>query len=587
MLSVEGECEAGACVQRTELLRTADGGRTWSPVPLPGGGAVLEAAAQAEAPAAPAATAAVPARGLTLTYSGQGFDACTPNIPLSTMQAWLDSSPYTARNLYIGGSSGANCGPLIASYVQAMAQQQTATRPGWLFIPTWVGPQPPCSNVGRKMSLDPAAAYDEGVTNALLALTAAERLGLTQPGQAGVVIYYDVEAYLNEPGSACVQAAQSFLSGWTAALRARGSQSGVYGLPCDLRDFIFIPNSPDAIWAALWNASVYDPSASVWGLGSCLSDTLWVSGQRLRQYTGGHNETYGGATINIDSNVLAGRVSTVLGDCNPSANQVAFFVFPNYGGRCVVKGVGSYPSVASLSLPNDSISSIKVGAGVTVTVCQHEFNGGTCSALAASVPNLGAFPIGEDSVSSAVVAVPARPLRTYLPGLQFGPALTAGLSNGNFEGGPAGWTTSSTIARPVIASVPPSLPAGATPRSGSWVAWLGDDNQPGADNDLFNVSAAFERVVAIPPATPYLAYWLWIDSAETGCHYDVLTVWAGGDVVDAYALCNAAETGGWSRRLVNLSAYANQALTLRFQVATDGSLASQVFIDDLSFRSGP
>jgi hypothetical protein len=31
---------------------------------------------------------------------------------------------------------------------------------------------------------------------------------------------------------------------------------------------------------------------------------LWVNHQRLHQYKGDHNETWGGVTINIDSNFL-------------------------------------------------------------------------------------------------------------------------------------------------------------------------------------------------------------------------------------------------------------------------------------------
>jgi hypothetical protein len=38
---------------------------------------------------------------------------------------------------------------------------------------------------------------------------------------------------------------------------------------------------------------------------------LWARSQRIRQYTGGHDETWGGVTLNIDSNVVDSLVATV------------------------------------------------------------------------------------------------------------------------------------------------------------------------------------------------------------------------------------------------------------------------------------
>ncbi len=43
----------------------------------------------------------------------------------------------------------------------------------------------------------------------------------------------------------------------------------------------------------------------------CLSDTLWSNHQRLRQYAGGHDETWGGVTLNIDSDVMDGIVASL------------------------------------------------------------------------------------------------------------------------------------------------------------------------------------------------------------------------------------------------------------------------------------
>ena len=54
---------------------------------------------------------------------------------------------------------------------------------------------------------------------------------------------------------------------------------------------------------AAWNNT-----PNIYGFGSpcALSDSLWNNHQRVHQYVGGHNEAYGGITINIDTNALDG-----------------------------------------------------------------------------------------------------------------------------------------------------------------------------------------------------------------------------------------------------------------------------------------
>jgi hypothetical protein len=101
---------------------------------------------------ASAANATASQAGLTMTYTGHGFDAC-PGEPLgagflSAMQVWSTNSPYRVWNLYMGGTSVASCGTLTADILRQLTQQ------GWLFIPTWVGLQAPCHNyLSRRMSL--------------------------------------------------------------------------------------------------------------------------------------------------------------------------------------------------------------------------------------------------------------------------------------------------------------------------------------------------------------------------------------------------------------------------------------------------
>lgn len=237
----------------------------------------------------------------------QGFDRC--NIPTTgQMQTWWTSSPYHVINLYMGGVSRtcANSG-LDSVWVATVSQQ------GWKFIPTWVGPQAPCSRFQHRMSPNATTAYQQGRGEADAAVQAAIRLGF----EGDMAIYYDMEGYPNE--SSCRNTVKSFLKGWNERLLELGVRSGVYGSPCTsyVSDWASITPAPDNVWIASWVAKTYDPNATVWG-ASCLSDSLWANHQRLRQYAGDHTETWGGLSLTIDSNVLDGQITTIPGYNRPA-----------------------------------------------------------------------------------------------------------------------------------------------------------------------------------------------------------------------------------------------------------------------------
>jgi hypothetical protein len=111
------------------------------------------------------------------------------------------------------------------------------------------------------------------------------------------VVYYDMEYYPTSSAS-CSNAVQAFVDGWTTEMHTLGFRAGVYGSPIDANvDWHGLDHNPDAVWLASWNGV-----ASVWGI-SPLSDNLWKYDQRIHQYRGGHNETWGGITLNIDSDI--------------------------------------------------------------------------------------------------------------------------------------------------------------------------------------------------------------------------------------------------------------------------------------------
>jgi photosystem II stability/assembly factor-like uncharacterized protein len=257
-----------------------------------------------------------------LIRSGQGFDTCS--LPsLNTLKTWWSKSPYRSINIYLGGSSfykGCSYGGLNSAYMAAADQM------GWTFILTWVGPQAPCF-----AALDPAhltaissdsnTAYDQGRKEADGALDKARSLGFS----GNILIYYDLEGYASHQVTNCRDVTNRFIAGWVSRLHEQGLTAGVYGGSCSshVTDWAAISDVPDYLWAACWNFNyVYDRYASVYSL-LCLSDQLWNNHKRVRQYTGDHQETYGGASLNeIDSDVIDGAVLAYgYGGLTASANE--------------------------------------------------------------------------------------------------------------------------------------------------------------------------------------------------------------------------------------------------------------------------
>jgi serine protease len=142
------------------------------------------------------------------------------------------------------------------------------------------------------------------------------------------------------------------------------------------------------------------------------------------------------------------------------------------------------------------------------------------------------------------------------------------LGNAGFETGTAApWTTTSGI---VDNST--SEPA----HSGSWKAWL--DGYGSAHTD-----SASQTVTVPAGCKATLSFWLHVDTAETGSTaYDKLTVTANSTTVATYSNVNAAT--GYVQKTIDLSAYAGQSVTLKFNGVEDSSLQTSFVIDDTALN---
>jgi peptidoglycan hydrolase-like protein with peptidoglycan-binding domain len=233
---------------------------------------------------------------------GYGFDQC--EAPSQTaMTTWLKYSPFRAVGIYMSGS---------LRYCQAQTNLtptwvQTQLATGWRLLPIHLGAQASCSTRDRYqknlISADATNNYEkaraQGRYEADVATAAAQRLGIV----AKSTIYYDLEAF-NAGISSCKWSSLWFLNAWTKRLHRNGYVSGVYSSAAsgikvldDARVTVGNPIAlPDQIWIADWNKKADVNSTYIRSDG-------WP-GHRIHQYQGGHQETWGGVTINIDRNYL-------------------------------------------------------------------------------------------------------------------------------------------------------------------------------------------------------------------------------------------------------------------------------------------
>jgi hypothetical protein len=238
-------------------------------------------------------------------FTGLGFDACS--APSSRSMAAWDDSPYRAIGVYIGGINRACSQPnLTADWVAAQ------TGAGWHLIPTYVGLQAPTSACSSCAKLTSSQATAQGVAAAVDAVEEAAAVAMG-PGSP---LYFDMESYSQT--SSASAATLAFLEAWTEKLHALGYLSGVYSSSASgIEDLGRQVGSgyvlPDDLWIANWNGQQNTAD-------SVVPSSAWTPHRRIHQYQGGHNETYGGITINIDNNYVDGETvgsATLVAGDNP------------------------------------------------------------------------------------------------------------------------------------------------------------------------------------------------------------------------------------------------------------------------------
>ncbi|MDP9075236.1 MAG: DUF1906 domain-containing protein, partial [Actinomycetota bacterium] len=251
----------------------------------------------------------------SVPYSGPGFDTCSAPST-SDMSAWL-SSPYRSLGIYIGGANRA-CGDgnLSASWVS------TVEGMGWRLAPLYVGLQAPCVNQPGLATIDPTQAALQGTQAADDAIARAQNFGLG----TGTPIYFDMEAY----AAGCSPSVLAFLGAWTIELHAHSYLSGVYGSAssaiADETTVYGTPAQVDQLWFARWNSV-----PNIFG-EPVVSDARWANRQRLHQFSGGQDQTFGGVTINIDLDTADGGFAGTCGGQAPTCSTPIQAHYAELGG---------------------------------------------------------------------------------------------------------------------------------------------------------------------------------------------------------------------------------------------------------------
>ncbi len=227
-------------------------------------------------------------------FTGKGFDACAAPSA-SAMTGWLSSS-YRAVGIYIGGANRACAqASLTSSWLTGIVAQ------GWHYFPIYPGLQSSCVQASGDATINTAQASQEGKSAADDAVTQATSLGIPP----GTPLIYDMEAY----GSSCDSQVTKFLSAWDSEVQARGYVSGVYESFTNVGALVAAAaamTEPQVIYYADWDGA--DTTES-----SYMPSSMWTNHQRLHQYQGSHTETYGGTSIDIDSD----RLDVNLGSSTP------------------------------------------------------------------------------------------------------------------------------------------------------------------------------------------------------------------------------------------------------------------------------
>jgi peptidoglycan hydrolase-like protein with peptidoglycan-binding domain len=263
-------------------------------------------------------------------FTGYGFDQCLAPTQ-SAMDAWWKKSPFSAVGIYISGDSRAcrsqpNLSPTWVA---------TQVSRGWRLLPIALGPQASCQPRFPRykddftISPSPAGGYAKAAAQGTAEADKNAADAMAYGIGPGSTIWYDLEGF-DLGDTRCRESALVFVSSWVARTKALGYVAGFYSSASSgikMLDDARVQRPgqfalPDRIWIARWDGAANTSTTYI-------PEDGWRPGGRMKQYLGGHNETWGGVTINIDSNFIdlgAGSVAAPEGRC--PGTRLGYWKYP-------------------------------------------------------------------------------------------------------------------------------------------------------------------------------------------------------------------------------------------------------------------
>ncbi|GAA2744090.1 putative Ig domain-containing protein [Kitasatospora cinereorecta] len=286
----------------------------------------------------------------------------------------------------------------------------------------------------------------------------------------------------------------------------------------------------------------------------------------------------------LSPGTAGGAANVTFGSFGTWAEQASW---SNDTNSCAI----SHPIVGgqtgnTVTVTNPGSQSGKVGTAVSLQVSASDSaSGQTLTYSATGLPaglsinaSTGLISGTPTAVGTSSVTVTAKDTTNASGSASFswtvsttgGCTATQLLGNAGFETGSAApWTTTSGVV---------DNSSSEAAHGGSWKAWLNGYGSAHTDSA--------SQTVTIPAGCKAtLSYWLHIDTAETTTTtaYDKLTVTVNGTTVATYS--NLNKNTGYAQKTVDLSAYAGQSVTLKFNGVEDSSLQTSFVIDDTAIQT--
>ncbi|GAA4358088.1 hypothetical protein GCM10023145_30380 [Angustibacter luteus] len=258
--------------------------------------------------------------------------------------------------------------------------------------------------------------------------------------------------------------------------------------------------------------------------------------------------------------------TSVSGTTTPT-NDFSVSLSPASGSASAGQSTTSTVSTATTSGSAQTVALSASGApsGVTVSFSPSSVQSGSSSTMTVAVGSSaasGTYPITVTGAGSVAHTA------TYSLTVGGGSGCTGAevVRNGGFESGTTPWTTTSGVI---------TNDSRQAAHGGSYKAWLNGYGSSHTD------SAAQTLTIPAGCSTYTLAFWLHIDTAETGSTvYDRLTATIGSKTLGTWSNVSAAT--GYSQKTFDVSAYAGQSVSLKFSGTEDAGLQTSFVVDDVS-----